>query len=202
MIPQFDFYHALAVTLHAVPDNKPTMPALQCLLIEFVGEAEMRLVGSDGERIVVTSLAVEHQQPVGSSFRMSPLDVRVMLGVFPADVPAAPDGMVTLAVFGDTFIATAGEACATAERVDLPEYPDYRKVMTYNECAVDTRPFYLQYLQEALAALAHIGESVWVHINGLRGPGYIDAAVSDRFTAIEAVRVGISARAVAAPVEG
>jgi len=193
MIPQSEFHHALAVALHAVPDDKPTMPALQCVLIEFITDREMRMVGTDGERIVVCSLVLDHLQPAGSSFRLAPQAARDMLCDLPVPLCADSTNRVTLCVFGDTLCASAGEACATAERLaDGLEYPAYRKVLTHNTRPAVPRPFDRRYLAEALVALEPLAVSVMIDINGLRGPGYIDAVLRGGLECIAAVRVGIS----------
>ena len=49
MIPQNEFHLALAVVLHAIPDEKAVMPSITSMLMEFTSDRELRLVGTDGE---------------------------------------------------------------------------------------------------------------------------------------------------------
>jgi hypothetical protein len=192
LIPQSEFNLALAVVLHAIPDEKPSMPAICSLLMEFTSDREMRLIGTDGEVIVVCCLELEHLVPAGAVFRIDKEDT----GRLVADFPADSTERITLCIFGETLIVTAGAKCASMENLPAePTYPNYRKAMTYKQCPSVARPFDLHYLHDALAALAPLCDLVSVDINGLLGPGYIDAVIPEgQFECLRSVRIGIDQR--------
>ncbi len=195
MIPSHELHTAFSIAAHAVPDSYPKMPALQCLLIEFTLPDQMLLVGTDGERIAVVTLCLEHQQPTGTSFRMSPDQTRSVLEALDGATDRA-----MLCVFGDQLIVTAGEICATADRlVDDLEYPKWPAVMTARKATKPLAvPFERALLADALVALAPVADSVMIDVNGLRDRGYVDAVLRDGLECIKAVRIGVSQRVVGA----
>jgi hypothetical protein len=172
MIPQYDFYQALHIALSMVPDSHPSLPALASLLVECGRADELKLVGSDGERIVVVTLAVAHGQAAGTSMRLAPGEARDMLALW--SCPPEINHRLTLCFMGGLLMVTDGVQCAT--RTALPgEYPDYQAVMHHKSAPPGARTFRRADMAEALAILEPVADLVRVNVNGLLGPGYIEA---------------------------
>jgi hypothetical protein len=189
MIPQSEWHAALTAVLHGVPLSHPKHPALACVLVEFADVSELRLIGSDGERITVVCLTVEHGQPVNGTFQIPVIEARGMLDIFPPDAEAR----VTLCFMGNTLMVTNQLAVAGCEHaVCSTKYPEYRKVMHYKRCPPDPRWFNRQFMIDALACMDGLADTVGLHINGLVGPGYIDAVLRDGLECITSIRVGLA----------
>jgi DNA polymerase III sliding clamp (beta) subunit (PCNA family) len=170
MIPQHEFYQALRIALSMVPDSHPKLPELASLLIECSLDGELRLVGSDGERIVVVKLRCEHGQEPKTAMRVSRAEAESMVLTL-RFLTGAND--LTFCWMGETLMITDGVACATCTA--LPgAYPDYRAVMHHKPGDKGPRAFRRADLAEALAILEPLTDTVELYVNGLLGPGYIE----------------------------
>lgn len=148
------------------------------------------MVGSDGERIVVVCMAVEHGRPVNGTFQIPVTEARGMLDIF----PVGSEARITLCFMGDQLLVTNQEAVAGCENaVCSTPYPPYKKVMHNRRCQPDPRWFNRRFVIEALTALDGLADTVGLQINGLVGPGYIDAVLPEgQFECINAVRIGLA----------
>ena len=182
MIPQYEFYQALRIALSMVPDSHPKLPELASLLIECSLDGELRLVGSDGERIVVVRLHCQHGQPAKTAMRVSRAEAESVLAY-----PFNSEPQITLCFMGETLMITDGVQCATCTALPGP-YPDYRAVMHHKPGDKGPRAFRRADLAEGLAILE--ADTVTLDINGLLGPGYIKWVAGEG--AIKSVVMGFS----------
>lgn len=196
MIPQYEFYQALRIALSMVPDTCGKYPPLASLLVECSDVTELRLVGSDGERIVVVALEVAHGQPVGTTLQLIPTEARSMMDTFQ---PTSPESRMTVCFMGNTLMVTNGAEVAACNVIPPDPYPDYRGIMEHSNPIAEQPAFSLSDLSDALAVLDGRATRVRIAVNGLYRPCYLEAELVEGLTAIKSVRMGFSPQGAARP---
>lgn len=190
MIPQTEFtqavYIALTHTVDCPTDNRPAYrPDLRVVFFEFPDANTMRLIGTNGARLVSVDMTVQHGQPPASRVILSADDARKLI----TDMPA--DGRATVMPVGPDIMFLNGEVCRTYPTATVADIPDFNAVL---DGCPDSQTGSLRvdctYLAEAVTSCRQIADSIRIlHTDGK--PLYLRPKLKDGLTAIREVSIAI-----------
>ena len=145
--------HSVRIALSFVKKEELPLEHLQGVYFDFIDCATLKLVGTNGQRIVVVRLSVPHGSMAKDTFFLSAAKCADLLGSF----QKAPDkAEVSFFYMPGQIMVCCGDEVFSADHTPV-EYPDYASIFSRNlSSPYPGKSYNFDYLHEALTIVAPI----------------------------------------------